>query len=108
MKICNQRNHSQQMSRQNPHLRGVQKQKQGKHHHKTYKNTNTLFTPQKAYMSQHKIFVRSKFRVGDLEKGWIIDSGASANMTPFKKDCINIQPTFIIIYLADGSSILCK
>ena len=32
----------------------------------------------------------------------------SAHMTPFKKDCINIQPTRKIIYLADGSSVLCK
>ena len=29
-------------------------------------------------------------------------------MTPFKKDCINIQPTFKMIYLADGSSVLCR
>ena len=38
------------------------------------------------------------------EKGWIIDSGASAHMTPFKKDCTNIQPAYKLIYLADGSS----
>ena len=59
-------------------------------------------------MSQHKLFARNKFPAAALEKGWIIDSGASANMTPFKKDCINIQPTFKMIYLADGYSVLCK
>ena len=59
-------------------------------------------------MSQHEINARSKFPATDLEKGWSIDSGASAHMTPFKKDCSNIQPTYKIIYLADGSSVLCK
>ena len=51
---------------------------------------------------------RTKFPATDLEKGWIIDSGASAHMTPFQKDCNNIKPTYKIIYLADGSSVLCK
>ena len=59
-------------------------------------------------MSQHRIFARNKFPAADLEKGWIIDSGASAHMTPFKKECINIQPTFKMIYIADGSSVICK
>ena len=40
--------------------------------------------------------------------GCIIDSGASAHMTPFRKDCNNIQRTYKIIYLPDGSSVLCK
>ena len=48
------------------------------------------------------------FPATDLEKGWIIDSGASAHMTPFQRDCNNIQPTYKIIYLADGSSVPCK
>ena len=30
------------------------------------------------------------------------------NMTPFKNDCTNIQSTYKMIYLADGSSFLCK
>ena len=47
---------------------------------------------QRAYMSQHEINARTKFPATDLEKGWIIDSGASAHMTPFRKDCNNIQP----------------
>ena len=38
---------------------------------------------QRAYMSQHEINARTKFPATDLEKGWIIDSGASAHMTPF-------------------------
>ena len=78
------------MSRQYPYLRGVYKHTQEEHHHKEYKNTNTIFTPQKAYMSQHKLSARNKFPAADLQKGWIIDGGASAYMTPFKKDCINI------------------
>ena len=44
----------------------------------------------------------------DLELGWVIDSGASAHMTPFKKDSYNIHHTYKQIYLADGSSILCN
>ena len=63
---------------------------------------------QRAYMSQHEINARTKFPATNLEKGWIIDSGASAHMTPFKKDCNNIQSTYKVIYLADGSSVLCK
>ena len=63
---------------------------------------------QRAYMSQHEINARTKFPATDLEKRWIIDGGALVNMTTFKKDCNNIQPTYKIIYLADGSSALCK
>ena len=44
----------------------------------------------------------------DHEKGWVIDSGAYAHMTPFRKDCKNIQPTSRKIFLADGSAVLCK
>ena len=40
---------------------------------------------QRAYMSQHEINARTKFPATDLKKGWIIDSGASAHMTPFQK-----------------------
>ena len=29
-------------------------------------------------------------------------------MTPFKQDCNNIQPTYKQIFLADGSSVLCR
>ena len=59
-------------------------------------------------MSQHEINAQTKFPDTNLEKGWIIDSSASAHMTPFQKDCNNIQPTYKIIYLANGSSVLCK
>ena len=57
---------------------------------------------QTAYMSQHELSAQNNFPASNLEKGWIIDSGASAHMTPFWKDCINIQPTYKLIYLADG------
>ena len=59
-------------------------------------------------MSQHEINARTKVPATDLEKGWIIDCGTSSHMTPFKKDCNNIQPTYKIIYVSDGSSVLCK
>ena len=29
-------------------------------------------------------------------------------MTPFQKDCVNIQPTYKLIYHADGTTVLCK
>ena len=29
-------------------------------------------------------------------------------MTPFRKDCVKIQQTYKLIYLADGSTVLCK
>ena len=29
-------------------------------------------------------------------------------MTPFQKDCLNVQQTYKLIYLADGSTVLCK
>ena len=64
--------------------------------------------PQTAYTSQHELSSRNNFPASNLEKGWIIDSGASAHMTPFRKDCTNIQPTYKLIYLADGSTVLCK
>ena len=44
----------------------------------------------------------------NLELGWVIDSVASAYMTPFRADCHNITHTYKQIYLADGSSILCN
>ena len=63
---------------------------------------------QTAYTSQHDLAYRNKFPASNLEKGWIIDSGASAHMTPFKRDCKNVRPTYKLIYLADGSTVLCK
>ena len=44
----------------------------------------------------------------DLDKGWIIDSGAPVHMTPFRKDCRNIKPANRKIFLADGSVVLYK
>ena len=91
------------------HLRGVAS-RLNKHSrsptHKRVKCTKNSY--QRAFISQHDLFSRNKFPAIDLEKGWIIDSGASAHMTPFTYDCTNIQPTYKMIYLADGSSVLCK
>ena len=67
----------------------------------------TLYT-QHAFISQHKISSQNQSPATNLEKGWIIDSGASAYMTPFHKDCKDIHFTYKIIYLADGSTVLCQ
>ena len=56
----------------------------------------------------HELQSRNKFAASNLEKGWIVDSGASAYMTPFKKDCKSITTTRRTIYLADGSSVQCR
>gem|GEM_PF-2876143 len=90
--------------KQTTRLRGVQQQRS---RHSTSRHP-TRKLRQQAYMSQHDLAARNKFPATDLEKGWIIDSGASAHMTPFKADCKNIQPTYKIIYLADGSTVLCR
>ena len=50
----------------------------------TKRNLRTHHT-QVAYMSQHDLAYKNSFPVTNLEKGWIIDSGASAHMTPFRK-----------------------
>ncbi len=44
----------------------------------------------------------------EIKRGWVIDSGASAHMTPYKRDCKDIQQTYRKIYLADGSSVHCN
>ena len=44
----------------------------------------------------------------NLELGWVVDSGISAHMTPFRADCHNIINTYKQIYLTDGSLILCN
>ena len=69
-------------------------------------NLRTRHT-QVAYMSQHDLAYKNSFPATNLEKGWIIDSGASAHMTPFRKDCQDIQKTHKVIYLADSSTVLC-
>ena len=61
-----------------------------------------------AYLTNHSLSHKSYHPASDLKNGWIIDSGASAHMTPFKSDCDNIQPTYRQIYLAEGSLVLCK
>ena len=52
---------------------------------------------------EHDLQSRNKFAASNLEKGWIIDSGTSVHINPFKKDCKSISPTRRTIYLADGS-----
>ena len=44
----------------------------------------------------------------DLQHGWVIDSGASSHMTPVRKDCKDIYSVFRHVYMADGSSVICK
>ena len=43
-----------------------------------------------------------------LKKRWIIDSGASAYKTTFKRDCKHIENTYTKIFLADGPSVYCQ
>ena len=57
---------------------------------------------------EHELHNRNKFSATNLEKGWIIDSGASAHMTPYKRDCKSITNTERTIFLADGSSVQCR
>ena len=57
---------------------------------------------------EHELQNRNRFAASNLEKGWIIDSGASAHMTPYKRDCISITSTKRTIFLADGSSVQCR
>ena len=61
-----------------------------------------------AFNVEHEILAKNHFSVSDLEKGWVIDSGASAHMTPFTKDCRDIEPAHRRIFLADGSTVICK
>ena len=42
----------------------------------------------------------------NLELGWVIDSGASAHMIPFRSDCRDINHTYKQIYLADEGCFL--
>jgi len=61
-----------------------------------------------AFSVEHETLARNYLPASDLEKGWVIDSGASAHMTPFRKDCKNVQTANRKIFLADGSAVLCK
>ena len=61
-----------------------------------------------AFNVEHEIHSRSNLPATDIEKGWIIHSGASAHMTPFKRDCKDIVNTYRKIFLADGSSVYCQ
>ena len=59
-------------------------------------------------MSQYDLAYKNCFPATNLEKGWIIDSGASTHMTPFRKYCQDIQKKNRVIYLTDGSTVLCR
>ena len=57
---------------------------------------------------EHELLTKNLLPAHDLERGWVINSGASAHMTPFRKDCKNIQTAHRKIFLADGSVVTCK
>ena len=59
-------------------------------------------------MLNMKFLQEITFLLLTLKKSWVIDSGASAHMTPFRKDNKNIQPASGKIFLADVSAVLCK
>ena len=74
------------------------------------KHISHLCTPNQHFSALHtsdECMHRNILPASDLAKGWIIDSGASAHMTPLKQDCKNVQPTKRTIFLADGSTVLC-
>ena len=66
-----------------------------KKHHKHFSALNV----------DHEIQARNYLPATDIKRGWVIDSGASAHMTPYKRDCKDIQQTYRKIFLADGSSV---
>ena len=59
-------------------------------------------------MTSDELTHRNRLPATDLQRGWIIDSGASAHMTPYRGDCKEIEPTNKQIFLADGSMVTCK
>ena len=61
-----------------------------------------------AFNVEHELLAKNHFPASDLERGWVIDSGASAHMTPFRRDCKEIQQAHRKIFLADGSTVICK
>ena len=61
-----------------------------------------------AYNVEHELLAKNHFPASDLEKGWVIDSGTSVHMTPFRRDCKDIQQTHRKIFLADGSTVTAK
>ena len=42
----------------------------------------------------HEIQAQNYLPATDIKRGWVIDSGASAHMTPYKRDCKDIQQTY--------------
>ena len=61
-----------------------------------------------AFNVEHEIHSRNNLPATDIEKGWIIDSGASAYKTTFKRDCKHIENTYTKIFLADGPLVYCQ
>ena len=59
------------------------------------------------YSVEHELQTRNHLPATNLEQEWIIHSGASAHMTPFKKECYEIHNTSRRIFLADGSFVIC-
>ena len=77
-------------------------------HNKCQHKKWTMSTKCRALNVNDDMKYRCNVSYKDLEKGWIIDSGASAHMTPHRSDCRNIYPVLRQVYMADGSSIICK
>ena len=73
-----------------------------------YGRSNHNLKTAHAYSVKNELQAKNYLPASNLEQGWVIDSGASAHMTPFKNDCYDIQNTNRRIYLADGSSVICK
>ena len=56
---------------------------------KRYGRSNHNLRIAHAYSVENELQAKNCLPASNLEQGWVIDSGASAHMTPFKKDCTN-------------------
>ncbi len=69
--------------------------------------THSNITPKRLYKHSSAL-TRNYLPATDIERGWVIDSGTSARMTAYERDCKGIQQTYRNIFLAGGSSLYCN
>ena len=101
----------------NKYLKNTSTKRQSSNTNNNYSSRTTPHRSSSSRLNHHRhsafhtsddCLHRNVLPASNLAQGWIIDSGASAHMTPFSKDCENIQPTQRTIFLADGSTVLCN
>ena len=105
------------MNMHNKYLKNTSTKRQSSNTNNNYSSRTTPHRSSSSRLNHHRhsafhtsddCLHRNVLPASNLAQGWIIDSGASAHMTPFYKDCKNIQPTQRTIFLADGSTVLCN